>query len=109
MLEIKEQKDIYSMDTETLWNIFLEINEETKEYKKEMDMVRNGINISFPIQYLINEWFEIYPASKRVTIKGYGKFEITKFMEEKEEREKIMRKTIAQEALSKEVEEPRTR
>jgi len=88
-------EEIYAMNTRELWNAFKRIVTETgKEYENEEFMVKQGIDLNIPIWYFTEEWYTLYPENKRAAIKGYGKYEIKKLMEEIDKREDIMRKTI---------------
>lgn len=102
-------EEVLRMDTSTLWNTFLILNEESGEaYNKERLLIENGLVLQFPIYYITQDWFKIYPTRKRVKMDGHGKFEISEFMRELEERQKLMRTIILNELETGDISQPRT-
>ena len=65
-------------------------------YTEETEQIKNGIKIKIPIIYLTNEWYEIYPSSRKAKILGYGKIPLNEFVEEKNMRETLLRKIISE-------------
>lgn len=102
MIDIENPDEIYEWDIGKLWNAFQVMlekeDDEGTEYRtiyyNEEILVRKGIRIKIPIQYIINEWYEEYPHTKKIKISGHGKYKLIDFEEEKEERERIMRRII---------------
>lgn len=94
-MRIENPDEILEWDTMKLWNAIQQIDEETNgALKKEIDKVRNGIKLKIPIYYITQEWYDIYPTGQSVNIYGHNKYNINDFMEELQEREKLMRKII---------------
>ena len=92
-----DSEQILKWDIEQLWNAcqILEEDEETHNTHIEIiQTVKEGIKIKVPIYYLIQEWWEVYPNTKRAKILGHGKYKIQDFMEEIETRTKLMRRII---------------
>lgn len=93
-MKIDNPDEILEWGTAKLWNavnmIKVEIGKEPRGYQK----AKNGIKIEFPIHYIINEWYEAYPSTKRAKIIGYGKVKITELMDEIEDRNAIMREIV---------------
>jgi len=85
--------DILSWDTNRLWNE-IQLLDNKEEYTVEISQVKFGDKIKIPIWWIMNEWYEIYPSSARIKIKGYGKYKIWSFMEEKEWRDNLMRNIL---------------
>lgn len=85
-----ETSEILNWNITQLYNYFLTIVENNKIKNK----IKYGINLQIPIYYITNEYYEIYPQSKKVNIKGFGKIDIDIFMNELEDRENLMRKII---------------
>jgi hypothetical protein len=90
---IDDPQEILSWDTKKLWAAINMIDNK-EEYEEELSIIKYGIKIQVPIWYIIEEWFEMYPSSARIKIMGYGKYKIWDFMQEKEERESIMRRVL---------------
>lgn len=94
-LEINPE-NVLIWETKKLWNTLNtlkndpDINIDNKLYNK----CKFGINIDCTIWYFTEEWYEIYPSSKKVKINGYGKFWLKDFMKEKEDRDSLMRNLI---------------
>ncbi len=110
-----DTENIGSLNIRELWNTFIVLldstDEEGKQYmsyfQQEYSQVKNGINVEFPIHYIIDKWYEEYPSSKRVKILGYGKFSLSNFKEEIEKRETIMRRIILENMNESSLTEPR--
>ena len=103
-----DEQDIYALDTRELYNLYKRTVADTgKDYENETYQVKNGIKINVPIWYYTEQWYELHPENKRVTIKGHGKHPINEFMEELDAREDIMRKVIIENNEIIESEEPR--
>lgn len=104
---IESKEDLATASIEKLWLCFKQITEktdgegdkykETKKFKQMTDKVKNGIKIKVPIWYFTEAWYELYPHTQTANIKGYGKFHINEFMEEKEAREQLMIEAIENE------------
>lgn len=95
--------ELYNMFTQTVYEYQLE-----QECKDEIEQVKNGVYLRFPIYYYTNKWFEEYPSSRTVNIKGHGKFQLTMFMKDKEARETIMRQVIINNVDDGSITTPRT-
>ena len=100
-------EEVLTWDMEKLWNALKQLTEK-EEYKKDKELIKNGIKVKFPIQYIIQEWYKMNPENKRVTVRGYGKWKIDDFMEEIEEREDLMRQIIIEKMEKPEIAKPRT-
>lgn len=95
MTIIKDPKDVLDLSLDELWAaVQLLDQEDLKEFTEEIEAVKFGVDVKFPIYYIINEWYENHPSSKRVSIKGYGKSDIVKFHDEIEERKKVLRNIL---------------
>lgn len=96
---------LYEYDLKKLWAVLQTLLEqeddegtENKEkYYLEVKQIKEGIDLKIPIWYLTNEWYDLYPSTKRVRVKGHGKISINKFMEEKEARETLIRNILLEE------------
>lgn len=92
-----DREQILKWDIEQLWNAcqILQEDEETSQQDlQNIQAVKHGIKVKVPIYYILQEWFETYPNTKRAKIYGYGKYSIHDFMEEIETRTQIMRSII---------------
>lgn len=91
-----DPQDIISLETKRLWNILNTIKKDSKSTidNEEYYLIKYGIKIKCPIWYLSEEWFELYPNTRKVSIKGYGKYKLNDFMNEKENRDNLMRSII---------------
>lgn len=114
MIRIENPDEIYEWEIEKLWNTIKTYEDEETErgkikkiYKKEIETIKNGINLKIPIWYLIKGWYIEYPNTKRVQVKGHGKVNIIEFMEEKERRENILRTIILENLEENTATEPR--
>lgn len=107
MIKIENPDDVYNWNTEQLWNAIKQIQEETPEIN--IDKIKNGNKIKFPIWYIIKNWITERPEYKTVDIKGYGRIKITEYMEEKDYRESQMRKIIFENQNDEEMTEPRVK
>lgn len=95
MIRIDNPDEIYSWEIGELWNAINLLEEEEKQDNEEdLEKVKYGIRIRVPIIYLIKGWYEEHPESKRITIKGHGKYDIVEFHDEVDEREAMMRQII---------------
>lgn len=65
-----------------------------KEYNETIDLVENGVKIKIPLLYIINNYYKPFPSSKRVLIKGYGRYNIMAFDKEVKYRENLLRQMI---------------
>lgn len=94
-------EEIINAGTGKLWNMFQILIEEEDEqgrdleelYKEEIKQIKNGEN-QIPIWYITNKWYEEIPESKKIKVKGHGKYNIIEFMEDKGKRETIMRSIL---------------
>lgn len=91
-----DEQEIMEMETEKLWNtIQVKIrSEEINITKTELNTIKEGKKLKFPIYYLTNKWYSVYPETKSIEVDGYGRVDIKEFMEEKEERDAIMRHAL---------------
>lgn len=89
-------EDILTWETKKLWNTLNAIknDKENNIDKEKYYKIKYGINIECPIWYITEEWYELYPSSKKTKIKGYGKYNLSDFMQEKENRDELMRQEI---------------
>lgn len=109
MIRLDNPDEVYSMNTSELWNIIgsMEI-EEKIDYKTEIELIKNGINIKIPIIYIIKGWTEEHPETKRISIKAHGKYDITEYYDEVQERNNMMRQIILENIEEDEPNKPRT-
>lgn len=95
--------ELINMNIGELWKLFNDTLAKEDEngrklmetYRNEYHYIKNGIKLRVLIQYLTKQWYEEYPTSKKVSIKGHGKFSLELFLWEKEEREHMMREIIS--------------
>lgn len=106
MIDINPE-EVLTWNTTKLWYMFNIIKQNTEIDQDIMEKVKNGINIKIPIWYITEEWYEIYPSTKKVAIKGHGKYELNHFMNEVEERDRIMKETIIENIDPGEIISPR--
>lgn len=94
-LKVDEER-VLNAETKELWNILNSMrNSPDNDIKaSDYEKVKYGINLLVPIWYFTEDWYEIYPNSKKVAIRGHGKFSLDAFMDEKEERDSVMRGII---------------
>lgn len=97
MEQLEQTDDVFTWTTQKLWNAVKQIQQETNQYDKEIEKVKMGYLIQIPIWYITQEWYEMYPSTKRIKIYGHGKYEIKDFMEDLEQRETTMRNIILNE------------
>lgn len=115
MIKIQNPDDIYEWTLEKLWKTVKTYEEEYTEkeitlkqqYKKELQIVKNGIKLKLPIHYLIYGWYTEYPNTKGVKVQGHGVFNIMEFLEERERRENILRTIILENLEDESTTEPR--
>lgn len=91
-----EIENIYSWDIEQLWN-WLDSADLQKEYPEEYEKVKEGIRIKVPIYWIINDWWKQETHIKKASVDGFGKWELNQFMDEIQERCKIIRQIIINE------------
>lgn len=108
MIDINPE-EVMDWNTTKLWNTLqtLRADEDSSISIEEYEQVKEGVRIKVPIWYITQEWYELYPSSKKMLILGFGKFRISDFMNEKDERDRIMRRLIL-ENLPEGVTAPRT-
>lgn len=89
-------EDILQWETKKLWNTLnsLKNDEDAQLNQENYYSIKHGLRIKIPIWYITEEWYEIYPSSKKVKIQGHGKFWLKDFMQEKEDRDSLMRSEI---------------
>lgn len=89
-------EEILGWETKRLWNAISSLDnvDELNITKEELSHIRHGFKINVPIWYFTEEWYELYPASKKAKIRGYGKFKMEDFMQEKETRDAAMRNAL---------------
>jgi hypothetical protein len=89
-------EEVLTWETKKLWNTLNTLRNDTDNNITEEDyfLIKFGNKIKCPIWYFTENWYDIYPSSKRVGVKGHGKFYLKDFMDEKEDRDKLMRSII---------------
>jgi hypothetical protein len=91
-------EDVLTWETKKLWNTVNTLRNDPDVKLKieplDYEQCKYGIRIKCPIWYFTEEWYEIYPSSKKVKITGYGKYDLPDFMQEKEERDNLLRTLI---------------
>lgn len=108
-LNIQNPDDIYNWDLAQLWNALQTIEEEELlDYKKDIELIKNGIEQKIPIIYIIKHWNTEYPENKRVSIKGHWKIDIVDYYDEIMNREKLARKIIFENLSDDDPTTPRT-
>lgn len=100
-------EQVMQWSTEQLWNTFKHITRDNPEYKQEFQIVKNGINLKFPIHYIIQGWYNTWPRSKTVTVEGHGRTHLTNFLDEIELRNEIMQDIIIENIETNNITEPR--
>lgn len=105
MLTIENPDDIYTWTTNKLWNAVKTL--ELADDHEDLILIQEGIDIPVPIWHLTQEWYTLYPTSKKAHILGYGKYELRQFMQELENREKLMRQLIEEHLNQEETTTPR--
>lgn len=109
MIKLSNPDEIYRYETKELWAVInLLEKEEIEEYSEELKQIKNGINLKFPIIYIIKGWTTEYPENKRVHIKGHGKENIVNYYDEIDERNALMRKIILENLENNDITTPRT-
>lgn len=106
-MKIEDINEVLEWQTEKLWNAVQAIKLEIGKTPRNYDEIKNGRNINFPIQYIINEWYEMYPTTKKAKILGYGKVEIQQLLDEIEDRNTMMRQIIIDHATDDDPTTPR--
>lgn len=107
-MKLEDPNEILEWDTEKLWNAVQQIKAELEKTPRGYEKAKNGIRINFPIQYIIKQWYEEYPSTRRAKIIGYGKVNIQELEDEIEERNTIMRQIIIEHTDDEEATKPRT-
>lgn len=108
-MKLDDPNEILEWNTEKLWNAVQTIKQEIGERPRGYEEAKNGIRINFPITYIIKQWYEEYPSTRKAKIMGYGKLNITDFEEEIENREAIMRNIIQEHLEDEEPTTPRSK
>lgn len=106
---LESPDEILEWNTQKLWNAVQIIKEEIGQEPKGYKQAKDGIKLIFPIQYIIQEWYETYPSNRKAKILGYGKARMTDFLEEIEQREAILRNIIQQNTNNENPTQPRTK
>lgn len=103
-------EEILNMDIKTLWKTTQIIKQQTnnKQTLKHIEQTKQGTRIPVLIWYFTEEWYEIYPESKKVRIRGHGKYQLEDFMQEKEHREQTMRTLLINHIETKGITKGRT-
>ena len=92
---ITAPEEVLKLNLEQLWAgaLMLEAKGELSEAQKtDINKVKHGINIKWPIERLIQQWYTAYPENNRVKINGLKeKVDLDTFLQEIQERETILR------------------
>ena len=106
---IEEQPNVYQMGLQELWNwTNTLVFENEMEESPIFDMIKNGFQTKFHVEYIINEWYEIYPGANKARIRGQRKkLKITDFFDEIRKREAAMRSLILENTREDEMISPR--
>lgn len=102
----EEIENIETWGIAELWNIFRLGEPETDKEHLLKERIKNGFNMNIDIRWIINEWYEAFPKTNTIKIKGFGTRKLDSFLDEKELREDEMRKNII-DNLNTGVTEPR--
>ena len=104
------EAELFRMTTAELWKTFRSVLFEIGDgsYEKELEMVKNGINLGVNIKWITNKWFKPFPKNNQVRVTGHGTMKLTVFMDEIEEREDLMRDIILRNLKDEKIREPRT-
>ena len=95
MAEVRlTSEELYSMTFKQLYEVLMDISEDNKEAKKVLAKVREGINVKFDIEIILNNYYEEFPLKKSVRVFGYGRINLFTFLREVEERKHLIRTTI---------------
>jgi hypothetical protein len=62
--------------------------------KKVLSKVKNGVTINCPIRVFIEGYYEEFPNSGKVRVRGFGLTDLYKFKDEEDERKELMLKFI---------------
>lgn len=108
-LPIENPNEVNTLEIQELWKYTQILKQEQEIDNTTYNKIKNGIKITIPIWYFTEEWYELYPSSKKAKIHGYGKIPIETFMQEIEERETLMKTTIIQNLTDESPTEPRVR
>ena len=106
MFDLENPDDLYSWSTNKLWNA-LKTLDIPKEHQDTYSTIKYGKHINIPIWYITQTWYSLHPSTKKVTILGYGKYELSTFMEEIELRDSLMRNMLLMAMQNPELLSPR--
>lgn len=93
MNALKETSRNHSMRLGTLWSVFCSWDGD-EEFEDLKESVKNGFEWEFNIEKVVAGFYEEYPSSDLVHIKGHRKFSLSDFWDEIRKREKIMREIM---------------
>lgn len=109
MITIENPDEIYKWNIKELWACIQLLEPEQEQlYEEEIRKAKYGQKIKIPIIYIMKNWTTENPENKRISIKGYGKYNILDYYDEIEEREKILRRIIFEAIEEEEITRPRT-
>lgn len=95
MRTLDDPDEVYQWDLTMLYNCAKAMEDDINpKYRKLLQQAKHGIKIKIPIYYITQEWYELYAPGKTVGVQGHGKYNMQEFMDEIEEREKLLRKII---------------
>lgn len=90
-------ENLYEWNTAKLWEVFSQLYFEGLVPEQAYFEVKFGCTIDFDIMYITNEWFEVFPSSKRMKMYGHGKLHLKDFDNEVQLRKNVMRDQISKE------------
>lgn len=83
-------EQIPKWDFATLWKMFKLLYPE----KKDLEKVKEGIKIKFPVEVILYEKYEEFPKVNKIRVLGHGTIDYYKFLREIEAREDVMREYL---------------
>ena len=104
----EEIEDALKSDITGLWNLLSTLKGD-KEFEEKKEQIKNGINIAFNIEVIVRGYYEEYPDTGNVKIRGYNKTNLYEFwdeLREREERMKTILRRLIDEGDQKEIEIP---
>jgi len=91
-----EAENIMSWELKELWAYIKTIEDDLENPEDKINILKakSGINIKIPINFIIKNFYHEQPEYLIVTVSGFGKYPLTTFHNEIDEREKILRSII---------------
>jgi len=93
---------IYGMDIEELYTILRSLVEDNPKLKSVLDKVTAGIKMKFNINWIFKGWYDEFPATHKVRVRGLGLGSLEVFIEEVNSRKDLLIKSIIENMQPKE-------